>query len=104
MNWNAMGHKETTQQHYGKRSIPWHGFLGVYYRYIPKVNLFEWMVIKVDQILEGNAVKNGATVLSLLECFLLQVENVFPFLQKAIVQTDNAENYHKKTLYSILPS
>jgi hypothetical protein len=98
MNWNAMGNKETTQQHYGKRGIPWHGFLGVYYRYIPESNSFERVVIKVDQILEGDAVKNGATVLSLLECFLLQVEKVFPFLRKAIVQTDNAGNYHKKDL------
>jgi hypothetical protein len=98
MNWNAMGNKETTQQHYGKRGIPWHGFLGVYYRYIPESDSFERVVIKVDQILEGDAFKNGAAVLSLLECFLCQVEKEFPFLRKAIFQSDNAGNYHKKDL------
>ena len=98
MNWNAMGNKETTQQHYGKRGIPWHGFFGFYYRFIPETNSFEWVVIKVDQIIEGDAFKNGAAVLSLLECFLCQVEKEFPFLQKTIFQSDNAENYHKKDL------
>jgi hypothetical protein len=98
MNWNARGNKETTQQHYGKRGIPWHGFLGYYYRYIPETDSFERVVIKVDQILEGDANKNGAAVLSLLECFLLQVEEEFSFLKEAVLQTDNAGNYHKKEL------
>jgi hypothetical protein len=98
MNWNARGNKETTQQHYGKRGIPWHGFLGYYYRYIPETDSLERVVIKVDQILEGDANKNGAAVLSLLECFLLQVEEEFSFLKEAVLQTDNAGNYHKKEL------
>ena len=98
MNWEYKGKKETTQEHYGKRGIPWHGFFGFYYRYIPETGSFERIVIKVDQILDGDALKNGSAVLSLLECFLVAVEGEFMFLRKAIFQSDNAACYHKKEL------
>jgi hypothetical protein len=89
---------EGTHQHYGKRGISWHGVFGYFYRWNEEKDLAEKVVIKVDQILDTDTLQDGEAVLSMVECFLLCVEDNFPHLQTGIFQSDNAGCYHDKAL------
>jgi hypothetical protein len=79
-----------THQHYGKQGISWHGDFGFFYCWNEEKDLAEKVVIKVDQILDNDKLQDGVAILSMLECFLLTVEDNIPHLMMGIIQSDNA--------------
>jgi hypothetical protein len=89
---------EGTHQHYGKQGISWHGVFGFFYCWNKEKDVGEKVVIKVDHILDNDTLQDGEGVLSMLECFLLTVEDTFPHLKTEIIQSDNAGWYHDKEL------
>lgn len=57
----------------------------------------ERAVVKVDQIMYKETNQDGdAAVLSMVEAFLCAAEDNLPFIESAVICSDNAGCYHKK--------
>ncbi|CAB9519427.1 unknown protein [Seminavis robusta] len=102
MKFEPKGRLESTAEHYGKRGISWHGAFAYFYRYqidqSTGEEYVERVVVKTDQILEGESNQGAEAVLSMFEAFLCGLEDEFPHLKELVVCSDNASCYHKKEL------
>ena len=83
MKFEATSSRETSQQHFAKQGIGWHGCLCLYFKYeehlIDKDGVSSTSgsavryTIYWDQILEGSNKQDGLAVLLMLEAFLKQL-------------------------------
>jgi hypothetical protein len=96
MKFEAKSSRETSQQHFAKRGIGWHGCLVRYYAYengkAVRKNVY------IDQILEGSNKQDGPAVASMVEAALCQIKKELPFIEEVIIQSDNAGCYQSKQL------
>jgi hypothetical protein len=100
MKFEPVSYRESTSEHYGKRGISWHGVFAYFYRYASDESTgeeyVERVVVKADQIMNGESNQDGEAVLSMAEAFLCTAGETFPFLVSAVFCSDNAGCYHKK--------
>lgn len=101
MKFESMSARETTQQHFGKRGIGWHGFLASYY--VLEGSEANGYTIYCDQIVEGTNKQDTLAVLSMLDAFLRQLHLELPFIQTITLQSDNAGCYQSNELLLLLP-
>ena len=116
MKFEAVSARETTQQHFGKRGISWHGCLLTFFRYIEdesmedgddeddvdEVGDAERVNVYVDQILEGTNKQNAMAVLSMIEAAIEAIHHRFPFIKSISLQSDNAACYQSNDLMILL--
>ena len=89
----------------GKRGIGWHGCALIYYLYKVKtdnkhnieydvngceIHEARKNIVYIDQILESSNKHDGMMVISLLEAPLVAINDQLPFINKMILQSDNA--------------
>jgi hypothetical protein len=102
MKFKPQAFREATSEHYGKRGISWHGVFAYFYQFqIDEGNGQEYLervVVKADQIMNGDSNQDGEAVLSMVEAFLHAIEMEFSLIKSAIICSDNAGCYHKKEL------
>jgi regulator of extracellular matrix RemA (YlzA/DUF370 family) len=100
MKFEPVSYRGLTSEHYGKRGISWHGVFAYFYRYTSDESTgeeyVERVVVKADQIMNGKSNQDGKAVLSMVEAFLYTAEETFPFLESAVICSNNAGCYHKK--------
>jgi hypothetical protein len=109
MKFESMSARETTQQHFGKRGISWHGCLLSYFR--PKTvadldangeacvkTVAERVNVYVDQILDGDNKQDTFAVASMVEAVLQHVHGLLPNISSIILQSDNAKCYNSNPL------
>ena len=112
MKFEAMSSRETSQQHFAKRGIGWHGCLCLYFKYeehpIDKDGVTSTTgsavryTVYCDQILEGSNKQDGLAVLSMLEAFLKQLSVELPHIRTVTLQSDNAGCYQAKELLLLI--
>ena len=82
MKFEPMSSRETSQQHFAKWGIGWHGCSCLYFKYEEQliddesgVTSIEVKAVRYtiycDQILEGSNKQDGLAVISMLEAFLI---------------------------------
>ena len=98
MKFENIAKQDSTIDHYGKRGMSWHGCFAYFYQWNKEEKRVEKVVIKIDQILDTDALQNGDAVLSMFEAFLTAIESDarFSHLKTTILQADNAACYHDK--------
>lgn len=92
--------RETTQQHFAKRGIGWHGFLLYFYKYeqvlqedgSTKPQAVRYMVY-FDQILDASSKQDCFAVASMIELAVMQIKEEVPLIKQLILQSDNAGCY-----------
>lgn len=109
MKFEAKSARETTQQHFGKRGMSWHGCLVEYYRpitvsetqedgsIVEKVEA-ERVNVYIDQIMEGTNKQNAMAVGCMVEAALKHVRKQLPEIESIILQSDNAKCYNSNLL------
>ena len=114
MKFEPMSSRETSQQHFAKRGIGWHGCLCLYFKYEEQcmedksggVTSIEGKAVRYtvycNQILEGSNKQDGLAVISMLEAFLTQLKEELPHIKTVTLQTDNAGCYQSKELLLLL--
>ena len=96
MKFESMSARETSQEHFGKRGIAWHGCLLKFFRYeegsAVRYNIY------ADQIMEGSNKQDSLAVASMIEAFLYQIHEELSFLEEITLQSDNAGCYQSNDL------
>ena len=100
MKWEPVSGRESTQGHFGKRGIGWHGCCIVYYKHekVQKEDgTYELKATRytsyIDQILSGTNKQDSMCVFSCLEAALLVIIEDLPFINNLVLQSDNANAY-----------
>jgi hypothetical protein len=100
MKFEPKAFREPTSEHYGKHGISWHGAFAYYYQYVVDRDTgekyVERVVVKTDQIMNGESNQDGEAVLSMVEAFLCATKDQLDFIEDAVICSDNAGCYHKK--------
>eukprot|EP00731_Ephydatia_muelleri_P029461 Em0020g1105a len=95
MKFESMSARETSQEHFGKQGIAWHGCLLKFFRYeegsAVRYNIY------ADQIMEGSNKQDSLAVASMIEAVLYQIHEELSFLEITL-QSDNAGCYQSKDL------
>ncbi len=105
MKYKAKSVQTSTNGHYGKRGIGWHGCARIYYLYKIKIDKNNNIVfnknrkeeykpckniVYVDKILENSNKQDAMTVISLIEAALVAIIDQLAFIDEFILQSDNA--------------
>ena len=98
MKWEPYTDRETTQEHYGKRGVSWHGAYIMYHEWSEEEKKAVERRKYLDQILQGDNKQDGLGVLSMVEAMLVHIKEELPFIKDIILQSDNAGCYHVKEL------
>ena len=100
MKFESMSARGTSQEHFGKRGIAWHGCLLKFFRYeegsAVRYNIY------ADQIMEGSNKQDSLAVASTIEAFLYQIHEELSFLEEITLQSDNAGCYQSKDLLLVI--
>ena len=92
MKFETKSSRETTVEHYGKRGIGWHGFAIIFYLLDDEGKPYR-NIVYLDQILTDTNKQDGLMVVALLELAITTIVNELPFINKAIITSDNATCY-----------
>ena len=96
MKFEALSSRETTQEHFGKRGLPWHGAMIFHFRreVVDGKVVTRPYHIYVDQIMHGYSKQSAEATVSMLESALTWIHANLPGVNKIILQSDNAKNYN----------
>ena len=102
--------RETTLDHYGKRSVSWYGLCVQHDLLHNEVTYNNQAVptpqkytVYLDQIVSDGNKQDSLSVYSLLDTDLAPISNDLPFISSIILQTNNAKPYNNTFLLCVIP-
>jgi len=105
--------RETTEQHFGKRWMSYHGAAlyvsqSTFNAQFPqksqeKQHLKNYQVIYFDDILAEDQCQDAVSVVCLLESIVIRLRNIFPTISTMSFQSDNAQCYSTPFVMFMIP-
>lgn len=105
MKFEAASVRETTQQHFGKRGMSWHGCLFVFFRRKTLENgsaIAERINIYIDQILDDGNKQDNLAICSMIEAALEVIHEQLPEIKAVVLQSDDAKCYQNNLIRILL--
>jgi hypothetical protein len=105
MKFEAASVRETTQQHFGKRGMSWHGCLFVVFRRNTLENgsvIAERINIYIDQILDDGNNQDNLAICSMIEAALEVIHEQLPEIKAVVLQSDDAKCYQNNLIRILL--
>ncbi len=114
MKLEQMYHRETQQQHFGKRGMSYHGtalFVNRAARsencdvsaMAPTKHSHPYQTYFFDDIIDNSQQQDSVAALSIIEASIVRTKKLFPYLTTISIQSDNAAAYASPFLLFMLP-
>jgi hypothetical protein len=103
MKFEALSTRETMPENFGKRGLPWHGAVVIYFIWCEKSKQSVQKMKYIDQIMTGGSKQDCFAVLALFEAVINSIIVNIPFLKEGTAISDNAGCYTAKTALLVIP-
>ena len=100
MKFEMVSSHETSQEHFGKRGLPWHGAMLIFFRRKEveidgvRSTVAQRYHVYLDQIMSGYNKQSALSVICMIEAALDWIHTQFPVIKSVVLQSDNAKCYN----------